>query len=192
MSEVFMDHSLFLAGKQSSQDGLQNGRLPSSVSTMQQQHSAPLATGMDIGCRAAVATLRGSQQAAQPALDSARYPGAGIPIVVSGKKFDGGKAPIAQAALAYFGRALEGVAQISAYGAKKYNVPYIDQNWRKVDNAAGRYADALVRHLTSHLRGELIDAESGKPHIDMVAWNALALSELSKTGGCQIPEMPNV
>lgn len=98
----------------------------------------------------------------------------------AGKKFDSGKSPMAQAVLAYFGKALEGVGLISAYGAQKYGVGYVDQNWRKVENAKGRYADALLRHLKAHLQGELIDAESGKPHIDMVSWNALALSELEK------------
>lgn len=106
-----------------------------------------------------------------------------IPLVIKpsdGKKYDGDKPPIAQAALAYFGKAIAAVSEISAYGAKKYNIAFADQNWRKVDNAKGRYADALMRHLTKHLQGELVDEESGKLHIDMVAWNALALSELWK------------
>lgn len=98
----------------------------------------------------------------------------------SGKKFDSGKPPLAQGCFAYFGKALAGVAEISAYGAQKYSVPYNEQNWRKVENGKGRYADALLRHLKAHLSGELIDAESGKAHIDMVSWNALALSELEK------------
>lgn len=107
---------------------------------------------------------------------------------VSGKKCDSGKEPMVQGLLAYFGRALRGVAAVSAYGAQKYSVPYSDQNWRRVDNAKGRYADALVRHLEAYSRGEMIDQESGKPHVDMMAWNALALSELEK-GGAQEPAL---
>ena len=98
-----------------------------------------------------------------------------------GKKFDSGKPPLAQGCFAYFGKALAAIAYISAYGAQKYGVTYSEQNWRTVDNAKGRYADALCRHLKAHLCGELIDAESGKPHVDLMAWNALALSELEKT-----------
>ena len=98
----------------------------------------------------------------------------------NGKKFDAGKSPIAQAALAYFGDAIEAVSMVSAYGAKKYGVAYAEQNWRHVDNAKGRYADALLRHLKAHLRGEVLDPDSGYPHIDHMVWNALALSELEK------------
>ena len=97
-----------------------------------------------------------------------------------GKKYDSNKPPLVQGCFTYFAAALEGVAAISAYGAQKYNVPYSEQNWRKVENAKGRYADALLRHLKAHLRGEINDPESGKPHIDHMCWNALALSELEK------------
>lgn len=101
-------------------------------------------------------------------------------LSTGGKKYDGGKEPLVQGCIAYFGRALRGVAAVSAYGAKKYGVAYSEQNWRTVDNAKGRYADAMARHLEAYTRGEMIDPESGKPHVDMVAWNALALSELEK------------
>lgn len=99
----------------------------------------------------------------------------------AGRKYDGGKEPLAQGCFAYFGKALAAVAGISAYGANKYQAKFSDQDWRKVENGKGRYADALLRHLKAHLSGELTDAESGKAHIDMVAWNALALSELEKS-----------
>ena len=97
-----------------------------------------------------------------------------------GKKFDQGKAPIAQGCLAYFRKALEQVAQISAYGAKKYSVAYSEQNWRSVDGASGRYLDALVRHVAAHAAGEVNDPESGLPHLGHAAWNALAVLELSQ------------
>jgi hypothetical protein len=99
---------------------------------------------------------------------------------VIGKKYDADKAPMVQGLLAYFGRALRAVANVSAYGARKYGVPFSQQNWRKVENAKGRYADALLRHLEAYCRGEMIDTESGNAHVDMVAWNALALAELEK------------
>jgi hypothetical protein len=96
----------------------------------------------------------------------------------AGKKLDSGKAPVAQGFVAYFGKAMEAIARISEYGSKKYAVPYSDQNWRRVDDAQGRYADALMRHLAKHLKGEELDPESGKPHLDHAGWNVCALIEL--------------
>lgn len=96
----------------------------------------------------------------------------------AGKKFDSGKAPVGQAFLGYFRKAVEAVARISEYGANKYAVAYSEQNWRKVDNAKGRYLDALVRHTAAHAAGELLDPDSGHPHMAHAAWNALALLEL--------------
>jgi len=95
-----------------------------------------------------------------------------------GRKYDAGKAPVAQGFVAYFAKAMEAIARISEYGSKKYNAPYSDQNWRKVEGAEGRYADALMRHLTAHLRGEELDPESGKPHLDHAGWGICALIEL--------------
>jgi hypothetical protein len=104
---------------------------------------------------------------------------AGLPPTLSaGVKLDSGKAPVAQAFVAYFRKAMEAVAKVSAYGANKYKVAYAEQNWRKVDNGANRYADALQRHFGAHLGGETIDPESKEPHMAHVAWNALALLEL--------------
>ena len=42
-----------------------------------------------------------------------------------------------------------------------------------------RYTDALLRHQMALLAGETIDSGSGLRHVDMVAWNALAVAELS-------------
>lgn len=120
------------------------------------------------------------QNAAVVTIDASKVPAPYTPSGTVGKKFDGGKPPMVQGMLYYFGKALEGVALVSAYGRAKYDAVFADKNWAKVDNAKGRYADALLRHLTAYSRGEAIDEESGKPHIDMVAWNALALSELEK------------
>lgn len=82
-----------------------------------------------------------------------------------GKKFDSGKAPLAQGCFGYFRQALEEVAQVSAYGARKYSVEYADQNWRRVDGAAGRYLDALARHMAAHAAGETNDPESNLRHL---------------------------
>lgn len=96
----------------------------------------------------------------------------------AGVKLDAGKAPVAQAFVAYFSRAMEAIARVSQYGAEKYKVAYSEQNWRKVENGQNRYADALQRHFAAHLAGETIDPESKQPHLAHVGWNAMALLEL--------------
>lgn len=103
---------------------------------------------------------------------------AGAPGPTPGKKLDSGKAPVAQGFIAYFRKAMEAVAKVSEYGAKKYAVAYSDQNWRRVEDAKNRYADALARHFAAYVAGETHDPESGLPHLDHVSWNANALIEL--------------
>jgi len=71
-----------------------------------------------------------------------------------------------------FANALLGVGKVGTYGANKYT----DNGWREV--AVERYTDALLRHQMALLAGETID-ESGLRHVDQVAWNALAIAELS-------------
>ena len=94
-----------------------------------------------------------------------------------GKKFDQGKAPLFQGCLQYFPRALMCVANVSAYGAKKYDVPFSDKNWSRLDDAFNRYTDGLARHLTLEGVSER-DDESGLLHAAHAAWNALARLEL--------------
>lgn len=71
--------------------------------------------------------------------------------------------------------ALEGLSEVLTYGANKYGA----NNWRKgISN--DRLVGALLRHLSAFLRGEEIDRESGKPHIDHVGANWMFLSNRSK------------
>lgn len=92
-----------------------------------------------------------------------------------GMKFDSGKAPIDSLFLRYFPRAIEAVAMVSEYGARKYEV----MNWLKVDNGVERYTDGLGRHkLKEHTEGPYDDGDSGLAHAAQVAWNALARLEL--------------
>lgn len=58
-------------------------------------------------------------------------------------------------------QALEDVAKVMSYGAKKY----APDNWRKVPNGHDRYLDAALRHINAHLRGDVSDDESGLPHL---------------------------
>lgn len=72
--------------------------------------------------------------------------------------------------------ALEGLAQVLAFGAKKYAA----HNWRG-GISWSRLLAALLRHTFAILRGELVDGESGLPHIDHVGCCWMFLSHMMKT-----------
>lgn len=112
---------------------------------------------------------------------------AGNALPAAGKKHDGDKAPIVQACLHYFPDALLGVAQVSAAGAKKYEVPYHDKNWKRVDGAIGRYSDALVRH-TIQRDTFPYDPETKLHHAALAAWNALAVLQLILEQGTKLEQ----
>lgn len=64
---------------------------------------------------------------------------------------------------------IEQVAIIMTHGAEKYE----DDNWKKVEPA--RFVGALMRHLCSHLKGEIYDKESGLLHLSHMCCNAVFL-----------------
>jgi len=66
---------------------------------------------------------------------------------------------------------LEAVAEVLTFGAKKYS----PDNWKIVDNAVERYESAMLRHLTAHKKGEIIDTDSGCTHLACMACSALFL-----------------
>lgn len=68
--------------------------------------------------------------------------------------------------------ATRAMAQVLTFGAIKY----APNSWQTVRNAPERYLDALMRHLEDYRAGDLIDAESGLPHIYHVLTNAAFLS----------------
>ena len=55
-------------------------------------------------------------------------------------------------------------------------IKYSENSWQNLPNFWKRYKAALLRHLTAIDTGELIDPESGLPHIDHVLCNAAFLS----------------
>lgn len=71
--------------------------------------------------------------------------------------------------------ALEEVAKILTYGAKKYSA----NSWRGVPDALDRYKAAMLRHLTAIQNGEENDIESGLSHTAHMACNALFICALS-------------
>jgi len=68
--------------------------------------------------------------------------------------------------------ALEAVAAVMTFGAAKY----ADDGWKSLPDGENRYTGAMLRHLTAIQEGELVDDESGLPHIAHVACNALFLT----------------
>lgn len=75
-----------------------------------------------------------------------------------------------------FSNALWQVGEVGTFGANKYT----DNGWQSVTNPEERYTNALLRHLFKYYNGEVIDEESGLKHLAHLAWNALAILELSE------------
>lgn len=71
--------------------------------------------------------------------------------------------------------ALEGLAEVLTFGAKKYEA----HNWRNgIHNS--RLIAALLRHLMAIQKGEDIDPESNCPHIDHLGCCWMILSNNMK------------
>jgi hypothetical protein len=63
------------------------------------------------------------------------------------------------------------MATILTFGAKKYGA----NNWQGLDNFNERFTAALMRHLNSWRLGEILDKESGYPHLWHIACNVAFL-----------------
>jgi len=94
-----------------------------------------------------------------------------------GSKLDAGKPSLYRGVVCYFPRALERVAEVSAFGANKYTWG----GWRSVPDGYNRYSDALSRHLTKE-QESAYDSDSGLLHATHAAWNALARLEILLDG----------
>lgn len=79
--------------------------------------------------------------------------------------------------------ALEEVGKILTYGIKKY--PHPEENWKvnSTKEDIPRYEAALLRHMSKHMQGELLDEESGLPHIAHAVTNGLFIISLMKRWG---------
>jgi hypothetical protein len=89
-----------------------------------------------------------------------------------GRKDDQGKARLDLIPV----KPLLGLAEVLSHGADKYG----QDNWRHVKDARRRYYSAALRHLFAWWDGELIDEESGLPHLDHVLANIVFLREYKK------------
>lgn len=58
-------------------------------------------------------------------------------------------------------REVEQGIKVLTFGAKKYG----PNQWQGLEDGTNRYFAALMRHLCAWRAGELIDAESGLPHL---------------------------
>lgn len=91
-----------------------------------------------------------------------------------GMKFDGDK-PRMDLLVSGCPNALEAIASVLTFGAKKYAA----HSWQTVPNASERYLAAQLRHITSLQKGEVNDPESGLHHLAHAACNALFILELA-------------
>lgn len=86
-----------------------------------------------------------------------------------------GKARVHAGVFQQFPRALLAIALASELGAVKYRWG----GWRTVPDGVEKYKEALCRHiLNEEIEGEK-DLESGRLHAEHIAWNALAVLELT-------------
>jgi|TARA_R110000822_G_scaffold97876_2_gene221830 hypothetical protein len=78
-------------------------------------------------------------------------------VNVIGKKFDSEKPKM------YLlpPKATLEVAKVLTFGAAKYD----EENWRKLEDAQKRYSGGALRHIFSHLDGELEDPETNLSHL---------------------------
>jgi hypothetical protein len=69
------------------------------------------------------------------------------------------------------------------YGIKKYPLPA--ENWRinSTKEDVSRYKAALLRHYSATAQGEIVDPESGLPHMAHIATNSLFILALEKQFG---------
>lgn len=71
---------------------------------------------------------------------------------------------------------IEDIVKILTFGAKKY----APNNWQLVENAEERYYAAAMRHLVAWRQGQIIDPESGQPHLAHLLCNIVFLSWFEK------------
>lgn len=88
--------------------------------------------------------------------------------VEKGTKYDSGKPRIGEMVQDFMKPLLQ-VCKVWEFGAKEYS----KSNWKKVENGADRYTNAMIRHFIAE-DTEVIDKQTGLHHAVAVAWNALA------------------
>ena len=89
------------------------------------------------------------------------------------------KPQVIRGVLQRFPYAMAAVADVSAFGCKKYNAEPGSLDYLYALDPFGRYTDALGRHLTAEITEGLVNqTDGGVLHAAQVAWNALARLEV--------------
>ena len=73
--------------------------------------------------------------------------------------------------------ALEQIAQVMSYGAKKYSA----DNWRSGFKYS-RLISAILRHIMAYMKGEAKDPETGLSHLAHASCGLMMLLEFEQTG----------
>ena len=71
-------------------------------------------------------------------------------------------------------KAIKQLAEVLTFGAKKYK----PNNWRN-NTDLSRYEGALLRHFEAYRMGEILDEETGMPHLAHALTNLVFLLELT-------------
>lgn len=74
--------------------------------------------------------------------------------------------------------AVREVVRVLEYGARKYEA----HSWLRLAQGRARYTESLIRHTVSYLGGEVVDPESGLPHMSHIACNALFVCAMHLRG----------
>jgi hypothetical protein len=93
---------------------------------------------------------------------------------VAGAKDDSAKPPVELVPA----EAIEAIARVMDFGRNKY----VENGWKAVPQGFRRYLAALLRHAYALQKGEVLDPDSGLPHVYHIACNGAFLAYFHARG----------